>query len=100
VSAIVEEPEPGVPFGPKGAGETSTIVATAAVVAALRDATGRELNRAPVRAEDIVGLRPPASSGGWPPNPDGPWQHAVPELAGLGMGQQELMKQPGSKGEA
>jgi xanthine dehydrogenase D subunit len=58
-SALVEEPEPGVPFGAKGVGELSTVVSTAAVVAALRDATGRELNRAPVRPDDLIGLAPP-----------------------------------------
>src|SRR5205085_5034195 len=45
VTEIVEEPEPGVPMGVKGVGEHGTVVSTAAVVAALRDATGRELNR-------------------------------------------------------
>src|SRR5439155_3864440 len=44
VTEIVEEPEPGVPMGVKGVGEHGTVVSTAAVVAALRDATGRELN--------------------------------------------------------
>ncbi len=64
VSDLVEEPEPGVPFGAKGVGEPSTIVATAAIVAALRDATGRELNRAPVKPDDLVGLSSPARSAG------------------------------------
>jgi CO/xanthine dehydrogenase Mo-binding subunit len=91
VSEIVEDPEPGVPFGLKGVGESATIVSTAAIVAAIRDATSLALNRAPVRPDDIVGLRRPATSNGWPPNPDGPWQRAVPEVVGLGMGQQELM---------
>jgi CO/xanthine dehydrogenase Mo-binding subunit len=58
-STLVEEPEPGVPFGAKGVGELSAVVSTAAVVAALRDATGRELNRAPVRPDDLIGLTPP-----------------------------------------
>jgi len=58
-STLIEEPEPGVPFGAKGVGELSTVVSTAAVVAALRDATGRELNRVPVRPDDLVGLAPP-----------------------------------------
>ena len=58
-STLIEEPEPGVPFGAKGVGELSTIVSTAAVVAALRHATGRELNRAPVRPDDLIGLAPP-----------------------------------------
>jgi xanthine dehydrogenase D subunit len=58
-SALVEEPEPGVPFGAKGVGELSTVVSTAAVAAALRNATGRELNRVPARPDDLVGLTPP-----------------------------------------
>jgi CO/xanthine dehydrogenase Mo-binding subunit len=90
-SELVEEPEPGVPFGVKGIGESATIVATAAVVAAIRDATGRELNRAPVRPDDIVGLRPAREPAPWPPNPAGPWQVPVPEVAGLVLGQQQLM---------
>jgi CO/xanthine dehydrogenase Mo-binding subunit len=57
LSDIVEEPEPGVPFGAKGVGEPSTVVVPAAVVAALRNATGRQLHRAPVKPDDLVGLR-------------------------------------------
>jgi CO/xanthine dehydrogenase Mo-binding subunit len=91
-SILVEEPEPDVPFGAKGVGETATIVATAAVVAAIRDATGLELNRAPVTTDDLVGLRAPAGGGPAPPPPDVPWQVSIPELHGFGMGQQELMK--------
>jgi xanthine dehydrogenase D subunit len=72
VSAIVEEPEPGVPYGAKGVGEGSTIVATAAIVAALRNATGRELNRVPVTPDDLVGLAPPRPTGGPAPIPDVP----------------------------
>jgi CO/xanthine dehydrogenase Mo-binding subunit len=56
VSEIVEEPEPGLPYGAKGVGEPSTVVVPAAVVAALRNATGRELPRAPVKPDDLVGL--------------------------------------------
>ena len=56
VSAMVEEPEPGLPYGAKGVGEPSTVVVPAAVVAALRNATGRELRRAPVKPDDLVGL--------------------------------------------
>jgi CO/xanthine dehydrogenase Mo-binding subunit len=91
-SVLVEEPEPDVPFGAKGVGEPATIVATAAIVAAIRDATGLELNRAPVSTDDIVGIRPSADGGPWPPPPDVPWQVSIPELHGFGMGQQELMK--------
>ncbi len=53
---LVEEAEPDAPYGAKGVGEPPTVVSTAAIVAALRDATGRELTRVPVRPDDIVGL--------------------------------------------
>ena len=56
VSELVEEPEPDAPYGVKGVGEPPTVVSTAAIVSALRDATGRELTRVPVRPDDIVGL--------------------------------------------
>jgi CO/xanthine dehydrogenase Mo-binding subunit len=56
VSELVEEPEPEAPYGVKGVGEPPTVVSTAAIVSALRDATGRELARVPVRPDDIVGL--------------------------------------------
>ena len=90
VTELVEDPEPDVPYGAKGIGEISTIVSTAAIVAAIRDATGRELNRAPVRPDDIVGLRPPAATRGWPPAPDVPGPHPVPEYHGAGLGQSDL----------
>jgi CO/xanthine dehydrogenase Mo-binding subunit len=56
VSELVEDPEPDAPYGLKGVGEPPTVVSTAAIVSALRDATGRELTRVPVRPDDIVGL--------------------------------------------
>jgi CO/xanthine dehydrogenase Mo-binding subunit len=56
VSELVEDPEPAAPYGLKGVGEPPTVVSTAAIVSALRDATGRELTRVPVRPDDIVGL--------------------------------------------
>jgi len=92
VTEFVEQPEPDAPYGLKGIGELGTVVATPAVVAALRDALGRPLNRAPVTPDDLVGLRPPATSVGPPPVPDVPGQQAIPEYLGLGLGQQELMK--------
>jgi len=52
-SVIIEDPEPHAPYGVKGVGEPPTVVSTAAIVAALRDATGRELTRVPVRPDDI-----------------------------------------------
>jgi CO/xanthine dehydrogenase Mo-binding subunit len=56
VSELVEDPEPDAPYGLKGVGEPPTVVSTAAIVSALRAATGRELARVPVRPDDIVGL--------------------------------------------
>jgi CO/xanthine dehydrogenase Mo-binding subunit len=53
VSELVEDPEPSAPYGVKGVGEPPTVVSTAAVLSALRDATGRELTRVPVRPDDI-----------------------------------------------
>jgi CO/xanthine dehydrogenase Mo-binding subunit len=55
-AVLVEEPEPDAPYGVKGVGEPPTVVSTAAIVSALRDATGRDLSRVPVRPDDIVGL--------------------------------------------
>ena len=53
---VLELGDPEAPYGVKGVGEPPTISSTPAVIAALRDATGRALGRAPVRPEDIVGL--------------------------------------------
>jgi CO/xanthine dehydrogenase Mo-binding subunit len=53
VSVLIEDPEPDAPYGVKGVGEPPTVVSTAAIVAALRAATGRELTRVPVRPDDI-----------------------------------------------
>jgi CO/xanthine dehydrogenase Mo-binding subunit len=50
---LIEEEQPDAPYGAKGVGEPPTVVSTAAIVSALRDATGRELARVPVRPDDI-----------------------------------------------
>ncbi len=54
VIGLVEEPEPQAPLGAKGVGEPPTVSSTPAVVAALRDALGKDLRRVPVRPSDIV----------------------------------------------
>jgi CO/xanthine dehydrogenase Mo-binding subunit len=54
VSVLIEDPEPDAPYGVKGVGEPPTVVSTAAIVSALRAATGRPLTRVPVRPDDIV----------------------------------------------
>ncbi|HEX5696872.1 MAG TPA: molybdopterin cofactor-binding domain-containing protein [Acidimicrobiia bacterium] len=51
---LIEQSGSWGPFGAKGVGEPPTISSTAAVVAAIRAATGRELNRVPVRPQDIA----------------------------------------------
>ena len=62
------------------------------VVAALRDATGRRLNRVPVHPDDLVGIRSEATTSGPAPVPDVPGQKSIPEYLGLGLGQSMLMK--------
>lgn len=54
LATVIEQPEPGAPFGAKGVGEPPTISSTPAVVAAIRDATGAALTRVPVRPQDIA----------------------------------------------
>jgi len=63
VCDLVEHPHPDGPYGAKGVGEPPTISSTPAIVAAIRAATGRELNRVPVRPDDIVFGAPVRS--GW-----------------------------------
>ena len=53
-AALIEQPEPGAPFGAKGVGEPPTISSTPAIVAAIRAATGRALTRVPVRPPDVA----------------------------------------------
>ena len=55
-SVLVEDPEPDSPYGVKGVGEPPTVVSTAAVLSALRDATGHELTRVPVKPDELAGL--------------------------------------------
>ncbi|MEV5703764.1 molybdopterin cofactor-binding domain-containing protein [Actinoallomurus sp. NPDC052274] len=50
---ILESPDPHAPYGLRGAGEPPTLSSTPAIVAAVRDATGRPLNRVPIRPEHI-----------------------------------------------
>ena len=52
--SLIEEPDPMAPLGAKGVGEAPCISSTPAVVAAIRDAIGRDLHRVPVRPSDIV----------------------------------------------
>jgi CO/xanthine dehydrogenase Mo-binding subunit len=60
-AVLIEDPEPDAPYGVKGVGEPPTVVSTAAIVAALRDATGRDLTRVPVKPDDIC-LEPGTAS--------------------------------------
>jgi xanthine dehydrogenase D subunit len=54
LATCIEQPEPGAPFGAKGVGEPPTISSTAAIVAAIREATGVDVTRVPVRPWDLV----------------------------------------------
>lgn len=51
---LIEKEGSWGPYGAKGAGESPTISSTAAIAAAIRKATGKQLDRVPVRPQDIV----------------------------------------------
>ena len=51
--SLIEEPDPMAPMGAKGVGEPPCIAATPAIVAAIRDAIGKDISRVPVRPGDI-----------------------------------------------
>jgi CO/xanthine dehydrogenase Mo-binding subunit len=51
---ILELGDPSSPYGLKGVGEPPTISSGPAIVAAIREATGREINRVPVRPHDLT----------------------------------------------
>ena len=53
VAVMIEEYEPQAPLGAKGIGEPPCISVTPAIVAAIRDAIGKDLLRIPVRPQDI-----------------------------------------------
>ena len=54
VAELIEQPEPGAPFGAKGIGEPPAISSLPAVAAAVRQATGLELPRVPISPPDIA----------------------------------------------
>ncbi|MCU1393280.1 MAG: putative xanthine dehydrogenase molybdopterin-binding subunit [Ilumatobacteraceae bacterium] len=55
VATLIEEPDPIAPLGAKGVGEPPTVSSTPAIVAAIRDAIGKAIDRVPVRPIDIIG---------------------------------------------
>ncbi len=57
-AGFVEEASHFGPFGAKGAGEPPTISSTAAIAAAIRNATGLPITRVPVRPDDIALAQP------------------------------------------
>ncbi|MCP9943776.1 molybdopterin-dependent oxidoreductase [Streptomyces somaliensis] len=52
---VLELADRHAPYGLRGVGEAPTLSATPAVLAAIRNATGLELNRTPVRPEHLTG---------------------------------------------
>ncbi|RZU23858.1 xanthine dehydrogenase family protein molybdopterin-binding subunit [Streptomyces sp. BK239] len=52
---VLELADTHAPYGLRGIGEAPTLSSTPAVLAAVRDATGLELNRTPVRPEHLTG---------------------------------------------
>ncbi len=53
LATFIEEYEPQAPLGAKGVGEPPCISVTPAIVAAIRDAIGKNISRCPVRPQDI-----------------------------------------------
>ncbi|HEU4946167.1 MAG TPA: xanthine dehydrogenase subunit D [Kribbella sp.] len=52
---LLESADPHAPYGLRGVGEPPAISSGPALLAAIRQATGRELNRVPVRPEHLIG---------------------------------------------
>ncbi|MBC7273120.1 MAG: molybdopterin-dependent oxidoreductase [Streptomyces sp.] len=52
---VLELADEHAPYGLRGVGEAPTLSSTPAVLAAIREATGLELNRTPVRPEHLTG---------------------------------------------
>ncbi|MFI8522436.1 xanthine dehydrogenase family protein molybdopterin-binding subunit [Streptomyces sp. NPDC085481] len=52
----IELADPNAPYGVRGIGEAPTLSSTPAVLAAIRNATGLQLNKTPVRPEHLTGL--------------------------------------------
>ncbi|MEU9998526.1 xanthine dehydrogenase subunit D [Streptomyces sp. NPDC050848] len=50
----LELADPNAPYGVRGIGEAPTLSSTPAVLAAIRNATGLELNKTPVRPEHLI----------------------------------------------
>ena len=77
---VLEHADPEAPYGLKGVGEPPHISTPPALAAALRDATGRALERIPVRPEYLVGLgdEPPDA----PPQPGARGPEAEPPTGG------------------
>ncbi|MBP0460052.1 xanthine dehydrogenase family protein molybdopterin-binding subunit [Streptomyces montanisoli] len=57
---VLELADDHAPYGLRGIGEAPTLSSTPAVLAAIRQATGLALNRAPVRPEHLTGTGPAA----------------------------------------
>ncbi|MFE3070418.1 xanthine dehydrogenase subunit D [Streptomyces sp. NPDC059247] len=52
---VLQLADPNAPYGLRGVGEAPTLSSTPAVLAAIRNATGLELNKTPVRPEALTG---------------------------------------------
>ncbi|GAA2648397.1 xanthine dehydrogenase family protein molybdopterin-binding subunit [Streptomyces vastus] len=53
---VLELADAHAPYGLRGVGEAPTLSSTPAILAAIRNATGLELNRTPVRPEHLTGM--------------------------------------------
>jgi CO/xanthine dehydrogenase Mo-binding subunit len=58
---VLERPDPHAPYGLRGVGEPPTLSSGPAVVAAIRDASGLDLRRVPVRPEHLTATQGPGT---------------------------------------
>ena len=80
---LVEEPEPGTPFGAKGVGEPSNVVAPAAIASALRNALGRDLNASRSDPTTWSAFANRSASRHGPRSPNVPRASSSPAAAGI-----------------
>jgi CO/xanthine dehydrogenase Mo-binding subunit len=62
---LIEDPDPGGPFGAKGIAEVATVPVTPAILNAIYDATGVRIRKLPASPEKVLaGLKTPVAGGG------------------------------------
>jgi CO/xanthine dehydrogenase Mo-binding subunit len=100
IAEFVEVPQPGMPFGWKGAGELPLCAALPAIAAAVRDATGLPLPAVPIRPEHIaLGLGAAAIVRWTEPPPPPEMETPYRDPTGTGAGTWEQAGADGARAE-